>query len=328
MRILIADDDRTLRQLLQFQLEQWGHTVLVAEDGDDAWELFQTQDCSIVITDWMMPRMAGIDLIRKIRESAQSKYTYVILLTSKSQKSDLIAGLASGADDFLVKPVDPNELQARLQTGLRVSGLQQHNTRDVELLHEKQDAEQLLRQNSHCYRGVLATVPDLMFIILSDGLIVGCCGGQHSFETSTTESLVGANIQDFVTAEKRTELLGMFQEVLAKGETQLTEFQLRLGERHHDVQAYLTAYDSASVVVILRDLTPRKRAEALLGQLTERETQVLRAVVVGKPNKQIARELDLSMKTIESHRSRLMLKLHARSSADLVRVALAAGEKL
>ncbi len=327
MQILIADDDRTIRQLLQFQLEQWGHTVLVAEDGVEAWELFQAHDCSIVITDWMMPRMAGVDLIRKIREAARPNYTYVILLTSKSQKDDLIAGLASGADDFLVKPVDPNELQARLKTGLRVSGLRPQNTADDELFHEKQDTEQLLRQNSQCYRGVLATVPDLIFIVLSDGLIVGCCGGQHSFEKSQTESLVGANLQDFINAEKRSELLGIFQDVLTKGDSQLTEFQLQLGERCHDVQAHLTSYDSASVVVILRDLTPHKQAAALLGQLTRRETQVLNAVVVGKPNKQIAQELDLSMKTIECHRSQLMRKLKARSSADLVRVALAAGEK-
>jgi DNA-binding NarL/FixJ family response regulator len=209
MPILIADDDRISRQTLQFQLEQWGHSVLTAEDGDDAWQLFQTHDCPIVITDWMMPRMPGIELIKKIRQANQSKYAYVILLTSKSQKSDLISGLASGADDFLVKPVDPHELQARLKTGLRISGLQQ-------------------------------------------------CG----------------------TGEP------------------------------------------------LRDLTPQKEAVALLEQLNDREIRILRAVVAGKPNKQIAKELDLSVKTIEADRARLMRKLQARNIADLVRVALAAGEDL
>ena len=125
MPILVADDDSVSRKTLQFQLEQWGHSVLTAVDGDDAWQLFQTHDCPIVITDWIMPRMAGVNLIQKIRAAEQTTYTYVILLTSKSQKSDLVTGLASGADDFLVKPVDPSELQARLQTGLRISGLRQ-----------------------------------------------------------------------------------------------------------------------------------------------------------------------------------------------------------
>lgn len=208
MLILVADDEWILRQALQQQLEQCGHSVLAAADGEEAWQLFQTADCPIVITDWMMPRMSGIELIQKIRETKRTQYTYVILLTSKSQKSDLISGLACGADDFLVKPVDPSELQARLQTGLRISGLQQ-------------------------------------------------CG--------TSEPL--------------------------------------------------------------RDPTPRKRAVALLEQLTDRETQILRAVVAGKPNKQVARELDLSVKTIEAHRARVMRKLQARSIADLVRVALAAGEE-
>lgn len=124
MKILVADDEILSRDLLQFQLEQWGHSVLSADNGAQAWELLQTQDCQLVITDWVMPEMNGIDLLRKIRASDRAGYVYVILLTSKSEKEALVTGLTTGADDFLTKPVDPIELQARLQPSQRIIDLE------------------------------------------------------------------------------------------------------------------------------------------------------------------------------------------------------------
>ena len=120
MNILIADDEPISRQFLRFQLEQWGHTVISANDGRQAWELLQTHDCQLVITDWEMPEMSGIDLVRKIRETERASYLYVILLTSKSERESLITGLMTGADDYLTKPVDQDELRARLQSGQRI----------------------------------------------------------------------------------------------------------------------------------------------------------------------------------------------------------------
>lgn len=125
MKILIAEDERIPRQLLQFQLEQWGHSVVVAENGRRAWELLQKHDCQLVISDWEMPEMTGIELIRKIRETERAGYVYSILLTSKSERSAVIAGLTTGADDYLAKPVNKDELQARLQPGLRILELEQ-----------------------------------------------------------------------------------------------------------------------------------------------------------------------------------------------------------
>ena len=125
MKILIADDENIPRQLLRFQLEQWGHTVISAENGRQAWELLQAHDCQIVITDWNMPEMSGIELVRQIRESDRAGYVYVILLTSKTERSSLLTGLNTGADDYLIKPVDKDELQARLQPSLRIIDLEQ-----------------------------------------------------------------------------------------------------------------------------------------------------------------------------------------------------------
>ncbi len=125
MKILIADDEVIPRQLLRFQLEQWGHTVIWADNGRQAWELFQMHNCQLVITDWEIPGISGLELIRKIREAERASYVYVILLTSKSEQGSLVTGLTTGADDYLTKPVDKDELRARLQPSLRIIELEQ-----------------------------------------------------------------------------------------------------------------------------------------------------------------------------------------------------------
>ncbi|MBC7815836.1 MAG: SpoIIE family protein phosphatase [Planctomycetaceae bacterium] len=143
MRILIADDDKIPLSLLRFQLEQWGHSVLAAENGAQAWELFQSHDCQVVITDWEMPGLTGIELLRNIRAADRTGYVYVILLTSKSEQESVVTGLVTGADTYLTKPVNPGELQARLRPGQRIIDLEQ---RLSERQRELEDRNQQLSQ--------------------------------------------------------------------------------------------------------------------------------------------------------------------------------------
>ena len=124
MDILIADDSVVSRKLLQKMLEEFGHTVVAAEDGMAAWELFKKRQFKIVITDWMMPLMDGLALCQKIRQSKLIEYVYVIILTAKDQKSDAVKGLDAGADDFITKPFEPGELSARIQVGRRIFELE------------------------------------------------------------------------------------------------------------------------------------------------------------------------------------------------------------
>ncbi|MBN2707073.1 MAG: SpoIIE family protein phosphatase [Deltaproteobacteria bacterium] len=124
MKILIAEDERVSRRLLQSRLEKWGYEVTAAEDGRQAWEIFQEQHFPMVISDWMMPNMDGLELLRRIRSSERPGYVYTILLTARSEKEDILAGMDSGADDFIAKPFDKDELLARLKVGRRITDLE------------------------------------------------------------------------------------------------------------------------------------------------------------------------------------------------------------
>ncbi len=125
MEIIIAEDNIISRKLLQKILEMQGHKTLVAEDGLQAWELFQKNEVKMVITDWMMPQIDGLELCKKIRSAGKEDYTYVIVLTAKDQKDDLVEVFNSGADDYIPKPFDHEELKVRIKTGERVIQLEE-----------------------------------------------------------------------------------------------------------------------------------------------------------------------------------------------------------
>ena len=121
MDILIAEDDFISRKLLTNILEELGHVVTVASDGTEAWDAYAAQPNRLVITDWLMPEMDGLELVRKIRENDQSDYTYVILLTANiGQRENYFKAMEAGVDDFLTKPLDRLELEIRLRVAERI----------------------------------------------------------------------------------------------------------------------------------------------------------------------------------------------------------------
>ena len=124
MKILLAEDEAVSQRLLQSYLQKWGHEVVLARNGAEAWRLFQEGDFPVVISDWIMPEMEGVELIRRIRAAQRPKYVYTILLTAKSQKEDVVEGMEAGADDFVTKPFDRDELRVRLRAGERVLELE------------------------------------------------------------------------------------------------------------------------------------------------------------------------------------------------------------
>jgi CheY-like chemotaxis protein len=136
-RILIADDDAISSRVLEVTLKQWGYEVTVTRDGLAAWEALQSEDApKIAILDWMMPGLEGPEVCRRARALARAVPTYIILLTAKGKSDDIVAGLGSGADDYVTKPFDRAELRSRIGVGERVVALQQglaDRVRDLEV---------------------------------------------------------------------------------------------------------------------------------------------------------------------------------------------------
>jgi len=125
MKILIAEDDLVSRTVLIRMLTKWGHEVVTTVDGRSAYELLEREDApKLAILDWMMPEMDGLDVCRGVRALERSEPTYLILLTAKDQIGDIVEGLDSGANDYLIKPYDWRELKSRVRVGERMVALQ------------------------------------------------------------------------------------------------------------------------------------------------------------------------------------------------------------
>ena len=125
MRVLIAEDDSVSRRLLQAALVKWGYEVVVTANGKEAWDALQAPDApSLLVLDWLMPEMDGVEVCREARKMTALKSAYIILLTSRGSKEDIVQGLEAGADDYVTKPFDHGELRARVQVGSRVVQLQ------------------------------------------------------------------------------------------------------------------------------------------------------------------------------------------------------------
>ncbi|MBI5757564.1 MAG: diguanylate cyclase [Planctomycetales bacterium] len=125
MKVLLAEDDLLSRRILESQLRRWDLDVVTAVDGLEADRILAEPDAPrLAIIDWMMPGLDGPEVCRRIRARGTEPYTYVLLLTSKSDKQDVVGGLDAGADDYIVKPFDPQELRVRLRAGERILDLQ------------------------------------------------------------------------------------------------------------------------------------------------------------------------------------------------------------
>jgi phosphoserine phosphatase RsbU/P len=156
MKILIAEDDLTSRTLLEIMLRKWNYDVMVTSSGDDAFSALKRPDRpSLAILDWMMPAMSGIEICRELRKEESQSPVYVILLTALGDKISIVTGLQSGADDYVSKPFDPEELNARIRVGERVIELRsrlaiQIQQLELALVHVKM-LQGILPICAHCH---------------------------------------------------------------------------------------------------------------------------------------------------------------------------------
>ncbi len=145
MRILVVEDDPVAQTILVHALNDLDHEVVLTQNGLDAWSHIETEDFDVVVSDWMMPQLDGVDLCRRIRTLEDRPFTFIILLTSKDTTADLVEGIHAGADDFMTKPFNRDELQARLHAAQRVLNLERALAKKVADLEQALDEVKTLR---------------------------------------------------------------------------------------------------------------------------------------------------------------------------------------
>jgi phosphoserine phosphatase RsbU/P len=190
MRILIAEDDAVSRRLLEATLRRWGHAVVTTCDGAQAWEEMRKEDAPLVaILDVEMPGLGGVELCRRLRASVRAVAPYLILLTARGGKRNVVAGLEAGANDYVVKPFDPSELRARVNTGVRMLELQTSLAERVreleEALSQVKQLQGLLPICSYCksirddgnyWRQVESYIAEHSGVQFSHGICPDCYG--------------------------------------------------------------------------------------------------------------------------------------------------------
>jgi diguanylate cyclase (GGDEF)-like protein len=153
MRVLVAEDDAASRFLLRRAIEAGGHDCLTADDGEQAWELFRAEHPEVVVSDWLMPRMDGDELCRRIREDPDAPYTYFIMITALEDKAHVLRGMQAGADDFLTKPLDHQDLEVRLIAASRVTALHRRVRQQQQAIQSEVDLAASVQ------RGLLPAAP-------------------------------------------------------------------------------------------------------------------------------------------------------------------------
>jgi signal transduction histidine kinase len=189
MRILIAEDNRFYRSMLEATLREWGYEVVATGDGEEAWQVLREKEAPpLAILDWVMPGLDGVALCRKVRSLARAQPTYLIMLTAKDGKENVIAGLEAGADDYIQKPFNREELRARLQVGLRIVGLQSSLADRVAELEAALSGAQKMEAIGRLAGGVAHDFNNLLTVIngFSDMLLLKLRPGDERYEAAHT----------------------------------------------------------------------------------------------------------------------------------------------
>lgn len=247
-KVLIADDSAVYRKLVEQTLSQDSCRVLIAKSGREAIEIYEREHPSLVITDWVMPDLTGLELCQQIRAGAQSSYTYVIILTSMSEKDKVVKGLSAGADDYLTKPFHSDELLARVRVGRRLLDLHGQIEAKNRLLEQLALTDALTGlPNRRAIEGWAARQ------------LSGAARHGFSFWVVMMDLDHFKKVNDTYGHEAGDAVLKRFAEIL-KGNTRLSDIAGRIGgEEFLQVLTHGTAQDVRVVTERIRELFAAER---------------------------------------------------------------------
>lgn len=281
----MADDDRVTRLLVSGTLKRWGYEVVLCCDGKEAWDVLRREDApNLVLLDWLMPEMDGIEVCKLIREANKLPYTYVILLTVKVSKDDIVHGLEAGADDYIAKPFDPEELRARLRAGQRIVELHsqlaaskaslEHANQDLlREIQERQAAQIALQRSEAKYRGIFDSASIGIDLLQRDGSFIEVNAGLARMVGYEREELERKTIFDLLHPHDLPLFRQNFDQLL-RGESKSSRLEARCLRSDGSVfwtdvstaMIQVQAADELYAVGVIMDITERKRAQRLLLQ--------------------------------------------------------------
>ena len=200
MKILVAEDDAVSRKVLVANLAKWGYDVVPTEDGDKAWKILSDADApQLAILDWMMPGMDGVELCKAVQQLDSDTFIYIILLSARDSKVDIVTGLEAGADDYIIKPCDPMELRSRVRAGERIVNLELFLRAKIRELESSMEyVEQLqrilhicsrckrIRDESDCWRNVEDYIVQHSQAEFSHGICPECFEKHYGEKASST----------------------------------------------------------------------------------------------------------------------------------------------
>ncbi len=277
MKILIAEDDLVSRRVLEATLVKWGHQVVVANDGDAALAVLESADAPpLAILDWMMPGMDGIEVCRSARQSSSATPTYIIMLTAKTEKEDVVVGLEAGADDYLTKPFARVELRARIEVGARVIKLQKGLADRVEELNqalaERERVAESLRASEGRYRHLVEHSQGLICTQDLAGTLLSVNPAAARLLGYQPDEMVGRNLSEFVAPSQR-HLFNLYLERIRQQSTAggLLHIVTKSGAeriwQYNNVR-YEEAGQEPYVLGHAQDVTELKEAEATMRNLS------------------------------------------------------------
>lgn len=265
--ILVVDDTEINLNLIKSLLSYSGHTILTARDGYQALEMMSQQTIQLLVVDWMMPRMDGIQLIRAIREQFQEPYRYIIMITGRQERDAVITGLGAGADDFITRPFNANELEARIAIGVRIIQLE-NRMRDLILQTER---------SKQIWEATTDSIVQLICLLNRDGKVLQANGVVENWRLASAYQAKGLHISHLLgkvyrdAGTKLGIIWEMAQHELAHGMEYNTECQDEKLGTYFDIHFQpinpfggLSEQEEAFAAVSIQDVTERKQLELSL----------------------------------------------------------------